>query len=57
VDAARFPPLRGGQVAGADGLDLAGEGLGVIGLGIEPVAVAVRLECCGFLKINDPPKS
>ena len=59
VHARRVDPLglqeAGGiQVAGADGLDLPGELLGIIGLGIEPVAAAMRLEFGRFLKSDRP---
>jgi hypothetical protein len=37
----------------ADGTDLLAEGVGVLGVGIEPVAAAVRLQLGLFLKIND----
>lgn len=44
MDRFGVPPLGGRQVAGTDRLDMPGEGLGVIRLGIEPVTAAMRLE-------------
>jgi hypothetical protein len=53
---ALLPPLRGGQVTGADGSDLLLERLQVSRLGIEPVALAMRLEFGRLLKNNRPKR-